>query len=247
MLKTSCFIIEDDVIALDWLVRTVQKEFPQLEVVGTATSVSEAVRGIQKTRPALLLTDIELDPGSSFEVLEQLDTLAFGIIFITSFEQYALQAIKLSAIDYVSKPVDVSELRTAISKFTQNQQQQLQIENVLAHLNRNRQPKKLAIPTEQYVELVEVASILYFKAEINYCRIFLEDQKPILVAKTLKEYDSLLADDDNFIRIHQSHLINKNKVKKIIKSKLPQVMMSNGDVLNVARAKKGDFEAQMFQ
>ncbi len=246
MFTTTCFIIEDDPITLDWLVRTVKKEFPSLRIVGTATNVSDAIIGIKNTGPSLLLTDIELDPGSSFEVLEQLDNLDFGIIFITSFEQYALQAIKLSAIDYISKPVDLNELKTAISKFTKNQQQQLQIQNMLAHLNRNQQPKKLAIPSEHYVELVEVESILYFKAEINYCRIFLENQKPILVAKTLKEYDSLLSHDPSFIRIHQSHLINRNKVKKIIRSKLPQVVMYNGDILNVARAKKTEFEIQMF-
>ncbi len=246
MVPTSCFIIEDDVLALNWLVKNVVKECPWIEIVGTATNVEDAVVGINNTKPALLLTDIELDPGSSFEVLDQLESYEFGIIFITSFEQYALKAIKLSALDYISKPVDMDELKGAIEKFTKNRQQQHQIQNILAHLNFNRQPKKLAIPTEQFVELVDVTSILYFKAEVNYCRIFFEDQKPILVSKTLKEYDTLLSNDTNFVRIHKSHLINKNKVKKIIKARLPQVMMYNGDVLDVSRAKKSTFEAAIF-
>ncbi len=224
----------------------VEEEFPSLLIVGTASNTDEAFKGIQKTLPDLILTDIELGSGTIFDVLDDLENLEFGIIFITSYEKYAIKAIRLSAIDYLEKPIDLDQLRTAIQKFSKNNTQSNQIKNLLAHLNLNNSVKKLAIPTENYVELIDVDSIIYIKADINYCHVYAEDLKPILVSKTLKEYDLLLSDNPSFIRIHQSFLINKNKVRKIIKTKLPQVIMSNGDTLNVSRAKKAEFDIKMF-
>ena len=136
------FIVENDPITLLWMKNSLS-DFPDVEICGIAKTKTEAIEGIQSTDPDLLLMDIELDDCTSFEVLEQLDpTHDFGLIFFTSHEQYALKAIKMNAIDYLSKPVSVQELRRAINTFASNRAQKLvQFKKLLSYLETNKGKK----------------------------------------------------------------------------------------------------------
>ena len=242
MNKIRCFLIEDDPIILNWL-KTTLANFEDIHLCGFASNKQEAIHGIQASQPELLLTDIELDDCTTFDVLELLDaTLEFGIIFISSFEHYALRAIKANAIDYITKPIDAKDLRTAIDLFSKNRQQKVnQLKNLLSYLGQNKKKKRIAIPMNGYTELVNLDDVIYFEANTNYCYIHIKDVKPVLVAKTLKEFEKMLIDNNDFIRIHQSYMINSSHIKKIYKAKQPQVMMKNGEVLSVSKSRKLEF------
>ena len=243
----KAYVVENDPITLLWMKNNLS-EFPDVEVCGFATTKEEAIEGIQKTEPDLLLMDIELDDCTSFEVLEELNPAHdFGLVFFTSHEEYALKAIKVNAIDYLSKPVEVQDLRNAVNTFITNRAQKLgQLKKLLSYLETNKGKKRIAIPLQGYTELVDVDDIIYFKADVNYSYIYIKDLKPILVSKTLKEFDTHLSDNETFFRMHQSYLINTDHIKKIIKTKLPQVVMSNDTTLTVSRSKKAEFLAKVL-
>ncbi len=248
MRKIRCVLVEDDPISLKWLADTVASEFEEIEVCGMATNVQDAIYIINSTKPDLLLSDVELGEGTSFEILPKIDDdIEYGVIFITSFEKYAYKAFQASAIDYITKPADEESLKLAIEKFKTNRSQRKQIDGLLENLKGDREVSRLAIPVGNSIELVNVADILYMRADVNYCHIFIENEKPLLVSRTLKEYDTLLRDNQNFMRIHQSYLVNMDKVKKVVRTKLPQVIISNGDVLSVSRAKKSEFDDYIFR
>lgn len=238
----KCYVIENDPVALLWMKKTLAS-FADVFVCGYATSKEEAIKGIKKEAPDLLLADIELDDGLSFEILEALPkSLEYGVIFITSYNQYALQALKLNAIDYITKPIDKTTLRETLDLFVANQEQKMrQLKNLLSYLDQKKEKKRIALPLEGYTELVDVDTIIYFKAEVNYCKVFIKDEKPILVSKPLKEFDNYFKENEAFFRIHQSYLINTSQISKIIKTKLPQVVMTNNDVLNVSRSNRNEF------
>ncbi len=240
--KIKCFVIEDDPIILNWLKNTLV-QFQDIEVCGFASNQKDAIAGIHNTKPELLLTDIELDDCTTFDVLEALDvSLEFGIIFISSFEHYALKAIKANAIDYITKPIDPSDLRKAIDLFAKNRVEKIdQLKGLLSYLEQGKKKKRIAIPMKGYTELVHLDDVLYFEANTNYCYIHIKDLKPVLVAKTLKDFEKQLSNNSDFIRIHQSFMINANHIKKIFKSKIPQVMMSNNEVLSVSKSRKAVF------
>lgn len=240
--KIKCFVIEDDPIILNWLKNTLA-DFEDIDVCGFASNKQDAIEGIQTTQPKLLLTDIELDDSTVFDVLRELNnTHEFGIIFISSFEHYALKAIKANAIDYITKPVEEKDLRHAIDLFSKNRQQKVdQLKSLLSYLEQGKKKKRIAIPMNGYTELVNLEDVLYFEASTNYCYIHIKGVKPVLIAKTLKEYETKLLSNSDFIRIHQSYMINTNHIKKIYKSKQPQVMMSNGEVLSISKSRKMEF------
>lgn len=240
--KIKCFVIEDDPIILNWLKGTLA-DFEDVHLCGYASNKQEAVDGIQMSQPELLLTDIELDDCTTFDVLEALDTsVEFGIIFISSFEHYALRAIKANAIDYITKPIDEKGLRHAIDLFSKNREQKVdQLKSLLSYLEKDKKQKRIAIPMNGYTELVNLDDVLYFEASTNYCYIHIKDVKPVLIAKTLKEFEKKLSNNNDFIRIHQSYMINSNHIKKIYKAKQPQVMMSNGETLSISKSRKMEF------
>lgn len=238
----KCFVIEDDPIILHWL-RDTLAQFENIQVCGFASNRQEAIDGIQSTQPELLLTDIELDDCTTFDVLEALDSsFEFGIIFISSFEHYALRAIKANAIDYITKPVEEKDLRSAIDLFVKNRPQKIdQLKSLMSYLQQDKKKKRIPIPMNGYTELINLDDVFYFEANTNYCYIHIKDIKPVLVAKTLKEFERQLSNNNEFIRIHQSYMINSNHIQKIYKTKLPQVMMRNGKTLSVSKSKKAEF------
>ena len=242
MHKITCFLIEDDPIILNWLKNQLAK-FSDIELCGFASNQKDAIQGIRKEKPELILADIELEDCTTFDILEQLNSSSeFGIIFISSFEHYALKAIKVNAIDYITKPIDSSALRNAIDIFTKDKKQKIQqLKSLLSYIENRSQQKRIAIPMNGYTELVNLEDIIYFEANTNYCYIHIRDTKPVLIAKTLKEFEQKLSDNSDFIRIHQSFMINANHIKKIYKAKQPQVMMQNGEVLSISKSKKASF------
>jgi two-component system, LytTR family, response regulator len=188
--------------------------------------------------------DIQMPEGDGFYLLQQLDEIDFRIIFITAYDQYAIKAIKFSALDYLLKPLKIDDLEAAVERARKSRDtfpEKARID----HLRENISPKrnqlnKLALPGLSEVHFVDIASIVRIEAEGNYTHFYTDKTEHFLVTHTLKEYDELL-DGHHFFRVHQSHLINLKKVTRYIKGKGGSVVLSDGSTVDVSVRKKEAF------
>jgi len=213
-------IIDDEannVANLQFLLKT---HCPELISAGSANSGIEAVHLIQEIAPDLVFLDIQMPGKSGFDVLRSLDKINFEVIFVTAYDQYGIQAIKFSALDYLLKPLDVNELIQAVKKAEAKisaRQQNQNISNLLDYLQRPKQESpRIALPTLQETHYVKLEDIVRCEASDNYTGFFLSNGEKILVSRTLKEYAELLK-PHNFQRTHQSHLVNMRFVKSFLK------------------------------
>lgn len=240
----STILIEDDVNIRKGLAILLGQIAPDFEIVAQAGTVQEGLSLIEKHQPSVLFLDIQLTDGSSFDILDQLvkkyNKISAQIVFITAYQEYAIKAFKFSALDYLIKPIDPEDLQKAIAKIRvlhQTQVQYSQIDLLLEHFNKNKQPKKIVLSTAEGTHLIDLQDIIRCESMDNYTKFFLKNEKPILISKTLKEYDELLK-DSGFERIHQSHLINLNYLKSYIKADGGHVVMLDNSELPVSQRKR---------
>lgn len=217
-----------------------------IEVVGTAGTVAEAQNLIEKHNPNVVFLDIQMSNETGFDLLEKYEQVHFEVLFITAYSEYALQAIKFSAIDYILKPIDIDELQTAVEKvknkvdanslFHENIQVLLQNLNTSSDKN-----NKLAIPTNDGMVFLKLKDIFYFEGKTNHTLVHTRFNENHLANKTLKEYESILS-DHNFLRIHKSFLINMDEIKEYMQGDEGYVVMKNNDKLIVSEGKRSLFE-----
>lgn len=242
MIKT--IIIEDEENSRTVLYNMLTQHFKNVEILAVCKNIEEGKNAIEQLDPELVLCDIELDGDSAFNMLRQLNTINFEVIFTTAFEKYAIQAIKFSALDYLLKPFSKEDLVKALNHYQQkqNRQQSAQQFDALFHNLKHFQSdaKKIALPASNGLMIVPVKEITRCQAEVNYTYFFLINKNKMLVTKTLKEYEELLNDYD-FIRVHNSHLINLHHVKSYSRGDGGTVTMSDGAVIDVSRRKKEEF------
>ncbi|NOT90370.1 LytR/AlgR family response regulator transcription factor [Ferruginibacter sp.] len=216
---------------------------PQIKVLAEATNGQEAITLIQHHKPQLIFLDIEMPRMNGFEMLNELPEKNFHIIFTTAYDQYAIKAIKYAAFDYLLKPIDIEELRAAVTKIDANENNQTKKQVELLQQNM-QQPKKqlskLAIPTLDGLLFYDISDIIHLEANSNYTNIYLANKIKITASKTLKEFEELLP-DDIFFRTHHSHLINLNYIKRYIKGDGGQIELQNGSYVDVSRRKKDEF------
>lgn len=244
MIKTV--LIDDESSARETLSHQLGRYVPQVDVVGEADSVESGIALIRRVQPALVFLDIEMPVGSGFDILDGTRDLKFQVIFVTAFNQYALQAFKFSAAAYLLKPLRISELVEAVDRVfsadaIRQQPQRLQVLQHNMNAAGQAQPR-IVLPDATGFLVVEVANIVRMESERNYTRFFFSDQPPTLITRTLKEYEDLLV-SHGFFRIHQSHLINLAYVKRYIRGKGGEVEMSDKSLLPVSRQKKEEFLA----
>jgi len=181
---------------------------------------------------------------NGFIMLQQLQHRDFELIFTTAYDHYAIQAIRFSALDYLVKPIEIGTLKEAVERAREKKQTNSpnqRIETLLYNLlDEKNAHTRIAIPSMEGLQFVEIADIIYLEAESNYTFINLQPPSRITVSKTLKDFEDLLP-PATFIRIHHSFLINKNHIRKYLKGEGGQVLMSNGKMLDVAKRKKTDF------
>jgi two-component system LytT family response regulator len=241
--KIAAIIVEDEPGAMQSLKLLLHEYCPEIEVVASASTIAEAQKIIEEYTPHLAFLDIELSTGTSFELLEKLADISFKIIFTTAFDHYAIKAIKFAALDYLLKPIDADELISAVSKIT-NHQNDSQIKKQLLHLLGNLKPdnvgKRLAIPEQDGLSFLNINEIVRMESEGSYTNIYLENNKKITSSKSLGEYEEIV-NENQFIRIHRSHIININFVKKYIKGDGGVVIMTDNTQVEVSRRKKIDF------
>ena len=213
---------------------------PLVEVIKVCHSAKEGILGIKKEKPDLVFLDIEMPWMNGFEMLEMLDTIDFSIIFTTAHDQFAAKAFRISAVDYLLKPIDANDLKEAVRKAQQKTEQRqgnVHIENLLRNIKQPTSQQKIALPYKDGYEFIEVSHIIYCQAEGAYTRVFLDNKKHILVSKTLGDIEELLP-NDLFQRIHHSTVVNLNYVTHFVRSDGGYVKLQTGEQLTVSKSKK---------
>lgn len=235
-------IIDDEKRTREMIAKMVDSFELGIECFPIGENVQSGLQAIKEVQPDLVFLDIQMPDGTGFDLLNSIDDRNFEVIFITAFEEYALKAIKFSALDYVLKPIDSDELRAALTKAAGAIDKKVDSEQ-LETLNFNMQNtnrKKLVLKTHESVHVVDLENIIRCEADRNYTSFFLKDGKKILVSKTLKEYETLLS-GNQFFRVQQSHLINLNYVDRFDKKNGGSVVMKDGSEVPLSPAKKDLF------
>lgn len=249
MVKFKTVIVDDEPKNLRILKQLLQDYCPQIQVTGEAANVRMAFEVIQETQPNLVILDIEMPYGNAFDLLDSLMPIDFEVIFITAFDNYSLKAFKYSALDYLLKPVDIVELQEATTKAIQRiagKNINQQVVNLLSNFkNTQNNLQKIAIPTMEGLVFMNVEDIIRCESNAAYTYIYSTGDEKIIASKNIKEYEELLP-SSIFCRIHNSHLINLNRIKKYSKGRGGTVIMEDGAVLEVASRRRDDF-LKMFK
>jgi len=211
-----------------------------VEIIGWSESVAVAIKMIPSLKPDLVFMDIKLADGTGFDILKHLSPISFNVIFITAFNQFAIEAFKFSAIDYLLKPISPNDLIGAVNKIKAKSSVQ-NIENHLNALYKNLESsstseKRLVLNSAECIRIVGVSEVVYCQADINYTRFFLTDNSSIIIAKSLKEYEDFLS-DYGFFRCHKSYIINIKHLKSLNKLTL-ELKMSNGSIVVLSQRRK---------
>lgn len=238
---TRILIVDDEAAASNILRMLIEKHIPASKEIKTCNTPEEALEIIPAWQPNLLMLDIEMPNMNGFDLLNRVGNSDFDVIFTTAYDKYAIKAIRFSALDYLLKPVDITELQNAVNKhivkkFQPPREQQKLVTNLINNLQQKDQTGfKLALSTTEGVFFFIPSEIVRLEGENNYTRFYFANQKPMLVSRTLKEYEDILAEHD-FIRAHKSHLVNKKYVKHLDKEGL--LWLTDGSHIAVSRRKK---------
>ncbi len=240
----TAVLIDDEQHLRDGMKRLLELYGQEIQIVAEADSVKTGILALENHNPQVVFLDINLTDGTGFDILENLSKkgkIAFQIIFITAHEQYALKAFKFSALDFLLKPVDPEDLQKTISKIKEVLKSSNTFEHIDLLLENIRKKvdnfKRIALSTQDGIHLFEVSDIIRCESEDNYTKFHIKNHKPLLISKTLKEYEELLS-EHGFERIHQSHLINLSYLKSYIKNDGGYVIMSDNANLPIAQRKK---------
>lgn len=236
----KAMIVDDEQSSIDLLTWLITQFCSDITQVKSARSVSEAVPLIVSFQPDILFLDIQMPRQSGFELLTSIEKWNFEVIFTTAFNEYAIQAIRFSALDYLLKPIDETELKNAVNRFKAKKSQAPEsnelfknfIQNILQDDKRNF---KLALAGQNDIKYVHPDDIIRLQAESNYTRIILRNKKVFISAKTLKEYDEILT-GHKFLRVHRTHLVNPLHVVKYDRQGV--LHMSDESTVEVSRRKK---------
>ncbi|MDA3943385.1 MAG: LytTR family DNA-binding domain-containing protein [Bacteroidetes bacterium] len=243
-MKIKAILVDDEENARKALSNMLEYYCKEVEVIGQAANISAAHALIIDLEPDVVFLDIQMPGGSGFELLKKFRTIPFKVIFVTAFDQFALKAIKLSAIDYLLKPVSPRDLIKAVEKLGQRMEVEehfdQQLETLEANMQPDKQHKKIILNTSNNMYVLRIEDVIRCEADENYTRVINLDGKSIMVAKTLKDFDELLS-AFGFCRIHQSHLINLNHVLTYEKGSGGMVLLSNKERIPVSSRRKEFF------
>ena len=233
-------VIDDEQNCIESLVFDLQKYCRDVEVLETCTSPKQALLSIKKHKPDLIFLDVQMPWMNGFEMLELIDEIDFAIIFTTAYDQFAAKAFRLSAVDYLLKPVDVNDLKEAVRKAGEKIQQKTGAANITNLLNNFKKPEvsqRIAFPGREGFEFIEAGKIVYAQAEGSYTHVFLNDKRKLIISKTLSDIEEMLP-SENFQRIHHSTLVNISHVTHLFKSDGGYVVLDSGEKLAISKSKK---------
>lgn len=241
-------LLIDDEPKNNRILKLMLEEFcPQVQIEGQADNAEDGIKLIKEMEPDLVFLDIEMPYGSGFDLLDKLKPVRFEIIFITAFNNYSLKAIKYSALDYLLKPVNIDELIAAVAKASEKVESRnvnARIENLLYNLKKPQQGlQKIALPSKEGYVFIALSDIIRCESKSGYTTFFIKDMEKIVSSKNIKEYEPLVT-DDIFFRVHNSHIINLNFVKKYHKGRGGYIEMEDGTLIEVATRRKDELMAR---
>jgi two-component system, LytTR family, response regulator len=243
----KAILIDDEQNATEALQNMLRMVTPDVEIVGIANEAQRGLDLIQTLKPDLVFLDIQMPYMTGFELLEKLGRFNFSVIFTTAYDQYALQAFKVSATDYLLKPIDMDELEAAVEKVRERLKQPQPnfdaLEQLFKQVKKNN-TERLALPTSDGLVFIAIEDIIRLQSDSNYTTFYLTRKEKIVVSRTLGEYEPTLT-AQNFCRVHHSHIINMAHLKRYFKNDGGYVEMSDGSKVEISRRKKDDFLAKL--
>jgi two-component system LytT family response regulator len=246
----TSLIIDDEQHCIDRLQKLIERLSDKLHVAGVCRNVEEALLAIDEVKPDLIFLDVHLQERTGFDILTQLNSIPFEIIFTTAFDQYAVHAFKFCALDYLLKPIEEQDLREAINKIDRKaseKESSLKIDMLFHNLrNIEHSQHRICIPNLNGFNFVSVNDIIRCQSNNNYTTIFLKDQQKLVAAKTLKDFEELL-EDKNFFRVHNSHLVNMSYIRKYNKGNGGFITLQDGTEIEVSARRKDQFLKRVAQ
>ncbi len=234
-------IIDDEKDAIDGLEIMLQGSCPDIILAGHATSAAAGIELIRRQQPDLVFLDIEMPHGNGFKVLEAIPGKQLQVIFVTAYDQYAIQAIKFNACDYLLKPANPEEVALAVDRARENiRSTQFTNYQRLLEQMRSRKLDKIALPTSHGFLYVNTEDIIRIEADKSYSTIYIAQRKPVIVSQIIKFYEELLS-DKGFFRIHKKHLINMKHVDQFFRTDGAYVVMSDQTKVEISRRNKDAF------
>lgn len=237
----KAIIVDDEWHNIENLQGILARQHPEIMIVGTAMTVGDTLALLKVKQADLLFLDIQMGRETGFDLLDKIDNRNFEVIFVTAYDKYGIQAIKFSALDYILKPIDETELKTAIVRAKEKMIQKThysRLDFLIEHLKGlERAPAKIALPLFQETRYVYINDIVRCEAQNTYVHFYLESGEKILISRPLKEYDELLA-PQGFIRCHQTHLINPFYIKSLLKEDGGILLLADGTKVPVSKSKK---------
>lgn len=247
--KISAVIIDDEPDCVRLLSLELERHCPEVKVSATSTDSESGLKIIQSLKPELVFLDIEMPRMNGFELLEQVGDLQFSLVFTTAYDQFAVKAFKYSAIDYLLKPIDADELKSAVAKTVGKQHlltQQLEVLRRQLEHPGHPVPEKIAFPSAYGHVFIEVKSILYFESDGNYTKAFLATGEVFLVSRNIGEIENLLS-EMNFFRVHKQFLIHKDRIKELHRNEGNYVIMEKGALIPIARSRLDAFKRSLVR
>jgi two-component system, LytTR family, response regulator len=235
----KAIIVDDEPYCCE-TIATLLEDNDQVEIVTECYNGIDALEAIREYNPGLVFLDVEMPKMNGFEMLQQLPSVNFEIIFTTSYDRYALKAIRFSAIDYLLKPIDEEELKNAVQKVIRRSQKPIaeQLEILMQKIHHPATPvRKIAMPTMEGFQMIMIDSIISCEADSNYTTLHLKSNKKMVVCRNLKDIEEML-EDHSFTRVHRCYVVNLNEVEKFVKGEGGYLIMSDGSSIDVSRNKK---------
>jgi two-component system LytT family response regulator len=237
----KAILVDDEQHCLVTLRLSLEKHCPEVQIVDQCRSAEQALESIEKFKPSVVFLDVQMPFMDGFEMLEQIKNISFAVIFTTSYDQYAIQAFHYSALDYLLKPIDANELKSAVQKLKNLKQlpSAEQFEMLLQRIQqKGNEFSKIAVPTADGFELIDAEQILRCEAHDTYTYFYLKNNNKIIACRGLKEVENQLQQFSFFLRIHHSFIVNLNEVTRYIRGDGGYVVMTDGSTVSVSRSRK---------
>lgn len=242
MEKIKAIIIDDEKFCIETLLWEIERNCPEIQIVATCKNGEEGICEINKHHPQLVFLDIEMPYMNAFEMLQHFETIDFDIVFTTAYDQFAIKAIKVSALDYLLKPIGRTELLEVVTKLKAKKEKGISGKSLRMFMEQiltsQHDVQKIGLPTLEGYELVKLDQILYVEADSNYSHFHLINGKKIIISRTLKQVEEMLHEHDCFFRVHQSYLVNLHHIERYNKGSGGSLIMSNDAQIPVAKPKK---------
>jgi len=238
-------LVDDEDNSLEALTILLQKYCPDVQVIGTAQTVADAIGMIDQLKPELVFLDIALPDGQGFEVLEEVEFTAFEVVFTTAYDQYALKAFDFSALDYLLKPISAEKLQQAVERFQRVRKEEKYDERVsVLRESLDNRNERIILSSMDGFDVYKIADIIRCEANGSYTTFYIKSGHRIITSKTLNNFERLLG-DLSFVRVHSKHLINLDYVKKYISGRGGYIVFEDGSQVDVSERKKKEFIMRM--